>query len=133
MMMDIDHFKKVNDTYGHDCGDYVLKVISGILIDNIRDNDLAARLGGEEFCLLLDGVNSDEARNMAERIRKLVEEYVFSYDGTEFKVTVSSGICVKLKSSLDKMVKKADFLLYESKIKGRNRVTIEGYEEISIN
>lgn len=126
VMLDIDYFKNINDTYGHAYGDYVLKEISKILLNSIRENDIVARMGGEEFCILLESVDETTARIIAERIRQKIELFPFNYNEKETKITISIGVCIKLKPTFEKMLKKADFLLYDSKVNGRNKVTLEG-------
>lgn len=123
IIADIDFFKKVNDNYGHNCGDMVLKQMGEILCSSIRYNDSAARWGGEEFLLLLPNTDSDGALLMAERIRKRIEEMKFHYEGIEFNITVTFGIAqFDGELSIDELIKAADNALYEGKNKGRNCV-----------
>jgi diguanylate cyclase (GGDEF)-like protein len=124
IMFDIDFFKKVNDTYGHLCGDLILKGISGKIASLIRKTDFLARYGGEEFCCLLPETGLAAAALLAERFRKIIAEMKHEYQGTEITVTISLGVAemVPELSSPDALLKKADESLYEAKRTGRNRV-----------
>lgn len=122
VMMDLDYFKKINDTYGHNIGDYVLKTFASIVIKTIREADIFARWGGEEFVLLLKNIGCDEAFGVAEKIRHEVEHYDFNEAG---KVTCSIGICeVMEEEDLEAAVERADGALYEAKKGGRNQTKI---------
>ncbi len=127
LLIDIDYFKKINDTYGHPVGDTVLKKISGIIRKTIRSVDIPARYGGEEFALILPGTDSSGAMNMAERLRKAIMDVSFSADNVVFKVTVSIGISTNPKGVKEKiknkeeLIERADKALYEAKNKGRNK------------
>lgn len=126
LMMDIDFFKQINDTYGHAAGDTVLEEIAGIIKSCTRKSDTAARYGGEEFVLMLSNTPYKTAMNVAERIRKQVESKVVVYDNNELKVTISIGISsynFDLESAKS-LVDRADKALYESKQNGRNRITL---------
>ena len=120
--LDIDYFKKVNDSYGHLAGDYALQVIAGICIYQVRDTDSVARIGGEEIAILLPGTNVNGALQIAERIRKAVDEFSFSYEQYSFRLTVSMGICELTDEtwSVTEIMKAADDALYEAKKTGRN-------------
>ena len=120
-MMDIDFFKKVNDSYGHDAGDFVLKGISKTLMKNVRESDVVARFGGEEFCLLITNSKPDAALKMVEKIRQIIEKEIFVFNKTEISVTISCGLAAKLGSSLGRMIKDSDSALYQAKDGGRNR------------
>lgn len=129
IMFDIDFFKKFNDTYGHACGDYVLKKIAEIISDSIREGDLASRYGGEEFTVLLCNAGKDEAMLVAERIRKRIEQTTVFYEGHNMQITISGGISVfnvetNPVRSAKILVDQADKALYVSKRTGRNRVTV---------
>jgi two-component system, cell cycle response regulator len=131
LMMDIDHFKILNDTYGHAFGDIVLKKVASILIKSLRLEDLAARYGGEEFVIILKKLSVDGAELVAERIRKRIEslEFMYTEKGKNeiVKTTISIGIA-RYNSSLDfipeDLIKRADSALYKAKESGRNRVEI---------
>jgi diguanylate cyclase (GGDEF)-like protein len=125
VMCDIDHFKKVNDTYGHAAGDEVLKQFAEILKLEAREIDRVGRYGGEEFLLLLPGTVLDSAVTFAERLRQHVEENTFSFEGGTLKRTVSLGVASwphpRIKGR-EEMLKAADDALYVAKEMGRNRV-----------
>jgi len=124
LMLDIDFFKKVNDTYGHDVGDNVLKMVADILRSNLRAHDVAARFGGEEFILLLPETSLHEAMFVAERIRLAIEHFNFAPLGCQHGITISIGIGEFPTSGNDTeaLVKSADAALYKAKTGGRNRV-----------
>ena len=124
LMFDIDHFKRVNDTYGHDAGDEVIKTVVDILQKQKRASDIAGRLGGEEFALVLPEATLDSAVGAGERLRKLVAEHVIAAGGTRIPVTISVGasICHAATSGVEELIKQADLALYEAKRGGRNRV-----------
>jgi diguanylate cyclase (GGDEF)-like protein len=131
IMVDIDHFKKVNDTFGHDGGDKVLREIASLLKNSVRQYDTVARYGGEEFALLLPGAPLDPTNMVAERIRRLVENTPFKIGQTQIRVTISLGISnfpIHRMKSKEELVKMADLALYEAKKGGRNRVRIFGRE-----
>ncbi len=124
-LTDIDFFKKVNDTYGHDVGDIVLKRMGRILNDSFRASDLVARFGGEEFCFLVPNVDSDTALNIFETLRQRVEnEVIVLPDNTPLQITTSIGVCISFEANLEMALNKADKLLYEAKKNGRNRVIL---------
>ncbi|MDY3196099.1 MAG: GGDEF domain-containing protein [Paracholeplasma sp.] len=128
LMMDIDHFKTINDTYGHIGGDYVLKEIASILLNHIKPEDALARYGGEEFVHVFKTEQEESVLNRAEEIRQTIESQVFSFENRTFKITLSIG-AVYRKASKDAcangVLAQADKLLYESKDQGRNRVTFK--------
>ena len=119
---DIDHFKTVNDNYGHLFGDYVLKTIVNLTKDNIRGVDYLARWGGEEFMIILPETGMERAEALAQRIKEEIENYKFK---KTVKVTVSFGVAqFKKDDSENTLIKRADDALYKAKNKGRNRVEI---------
>jgi diguanylate cyclase (GGDEF)-like protein/PAS domain S-box-containing protein len=125
LMLDLDLFKEINDRYGHLGGDRVLKTFSQNVGLELRDSDLFGRLGGEEFCILLQKSNQDEALNVAERIRDRVEKIIFSdVSGASFSVTVSIGVTTNIEGDdrLSRLLERSDKALYEAKHTGRNRV-----------
>ena len=123
IMMDLDHFKKTNDTYGHLAGDMVLSEIGKILQEHVRRNDLACRYGGEEFAVILPNISRDNIYAAYERFRKIVSEQPFKYESKQFHITVSIGIAFSkdVKTSNDLLVC-ADQALYQAKDRGRNTI-----------
>lgn len=124
LMLDIDHFKKCNDRYGHLAGDYVLRQIARILKTNLREIDLVGRYGGEEMAVLLLNTHEEEARLVAERIREAIGKYPFKFSGEEFKITISIGGAIYPgdgDSALE-LIANADKALYLAKERGRNCV-----------
>ncbi|MBN1412146.1 MAG: diguanylate cyclase [Spirochaetales bacterium] len=124
MMMDIDLFKVVNDTYGHDKGDSVLKAVSLACAKTLRECDIIGRFGGDEFAVILPGVNLADAAGIAERIRELIELIEFNFDGKRIGVTISVGVTQMADdgASLKELLDRADKALYRAKRLGRNRV-----------
>jgi diguanylate cyclase (GGDEF)-like protein len=125
LMFDIDHFKSVNDTYGHLAGDFVLSELATGIKKTLRETDLLARYGGEEFTIIATPINHPEALKLAERIRSFIECHVFNHDNHRIKVTVSIGVSTwepSMKDDFEKMILQADSSLYCAKKAGRNRV-----------
>ena len=123
IMFDIDHFKSINDTYGHDVGDAVLREISTLVRDSIRENDTLARWGGEEFMVLSAKSNMKRATRVAERLRKAVAD--FSFTGVPRQITSSFGVAMHTDDEAsDDLVKRTDEALYEAKETGRNKVVV---------
>ncbi len=123
VILDIDDFKKVNDQYGHQKGDDILKKLGTVLNNSRRDLDICARYGGEEFAIVLPHTNSNEAGIIAERLRKKVEDH-FQND---IKITISMGVsnCPDSSMVLDELITKADNALYKSKRTGKNKTTLK--------
>jgi diguanylate cyclase (GGDEF)-like protein len=125
VMVDLDRFKSVNDSHGHQAGDAVLRQLARILKQEVREIDHAGRYGGEEFILLLTGTVLDAAVTFAERVRKAIEAHTFTFDGTSICRTASFGVAAwphpKVKTC-DELVRAADEALYVAKETGRNRV-----------
>jgi diguanylate cyclase (GGDEF)-like protein len=123
LIIDIDHFKEINDTYGHPVGDSVLKDVSDIIKKTIRNIDVPARYGGEEFAVILIGTDARGALKMAERLRKAVMKKVFSADREDFQFTVSIGLSTHRDNtrSKEELIEEADKALYHAKKTGRNR------------
>jgi diguanylate cyclase (GGDEF)-like protein/PAS domain S-box-containing protein len=122
IMLDIDHFKQINDTHGHDVGDLALKELVQVLRNHIRKKDLLARWGGEEFMLLTSGISLADLETMAEHLRASVEKHTFPMVG---RVTASFGVTLLAhQDSIESLLKRVDSALYQSKLKGRNRVTL---------
>ncbi|MBX9936157.1 MAG: diguanylate cyclase [Burkholderiaceae bacterium] len=127
LMLDIDNFKSINDRYGHDVGDKVIAYIGDLCRNELRDIDIAGRLGGEEFAILLPGTSSGGGREVAERLRRDIENHEMELsEGTVLKFTVSIGCVSSTDLSLDieQLLKRADQCLYEAKRSGRNRVVL---------
>ncbi len=126
MIVDIDHFKQVNDSYGHRTGDGVLRILSEVMKKEIREIDVLARYGGEEFALILPHTSYQRALEVAERIRQKVEASRFTYKGKPFSVTISIGVgTLQENDTLDSYVERVDQALYRAKNSGRNRVVGE--------
>jgi diguanylate cyclase (GGDEF)-like protein len=127
VLFDIDHFKKVNDTYGHQAGDYVLSELSMLMTNSLRAEDVFARYGGEEFGVICRGSDLAQGQIVAERLRRAVEGQTFSYDGKVIPVTISLGVAglpdPTIKDTTE-LIGAADAALYRSKHGGRNRVTV---------
>ncbi|MDX2024002.1 MAG: GGDEF domain-containing protein [Deltaproteobacteria bacterium] len=124
VMFDIDHFKQINDTYGHLAGDQVLKSLASTIKAKIRREDLFARYGGEEFAIVLPEIDGYNAQQFAEKIRRIVEITDFFFEGTKIPVTISMGVAVLDAETSDAgaLIKKSDERLYEAKKAGRNCV-----------
>jgi len=127
ILIDIDNFKSINDTYGHIAGDLVLQQFAGILQSNTRKNDVIARWGGEEFAVILPQTNAKEAFKIADRIRRIVENHLFSYETIICKITVSAGITSTKEAAdigIEQFIKIADGALYKAKEKKNFIVTV---------
>ena len=125
MMIDLDKFKSINDRFGHDAGDGVLREFSRRLQENIRGVDLVARFGGEEFFVAMPDIDHAAAAQAAERIRRAVENMPFPVPGGAIDVTVSVGVAIAGSADTDAeaIIKRADCALYAAKDTGRNRVS----------
>lgn len=125
LFMDIDHFKNVNDTYGHDAGDAVLKFVANTFVANARPFDLYGRWGGEEFIGVIRNIGGEDLERLGNRQRLLVEHAYVVHGGEKLRVTVSIGATLAEEGdTIDGLIKRADTLLYESKEGGRNRLTM---------
>ena len=124
VMIDVDHFKSINDQYGHAAGDHVLTNVGRILGDGLRDSDVLARIGGEEFVLLLPDTPMINAEYVAERMRLGLEATAIKYQDQELNITASFGVAAisPKDETLEQMLARADQAMYEAKNKGRNRV-----------
>ena len=122
--LDIDHFKNVNDTYGHDVGDIAIKEIVTILDKSMRTSDLVARFGGEEFCILLENISLEDTESLFEKIRLNFEENEIKLKDISLKYTVSLGVAYGKSDDINEMLKVSDNALYEAKDTGRNKVVI---------
>ena len=126
VMLDIDFFKKVNDTYGHDFGDRVLIAVAKTCKKELRSTDLLARFGGEEFCFLFPETDLQGASFIADRIRIKISELEFNAEKNRFSVTASFGVAGLIDSdkNIEEMLKRSDVCLYKAKESGRNRVIV---------
>lgn len=126
MMIDIDFFKKVNDTYGHASGDAVLRTVASIIKEHLRESDIPSRYGGEEFAVLLPYTHIEEAKIVGERLRKAVETTPIPIDKKNINVTISMGLAeFNVNETGEELFKRADSALYEAKEGGRNRVCVD--------
>ncbi|MBK8012467.1 MAG: diguanylate cyclase [Deltaproteobacteria bacterium] len=127
VMLDLDHFKAINDTFGHGAGDQVLRHVGGVLNENVRDADVPTRYGGEEFLILLVGRSARHALRVAERIRVQVEGMRFDSLSKSLRVSISAGVALREeRESLPSLLTRADSALYRAKRTGRNRVCVDG-------
>jgi len=132
LVIDADHFKVINDHYGHDCGDEVLQLMAITIKDNLRDGDLVGRLGGEEFGVFLKGANGQTAGIVAERIRHAIETTPFLPDGSNYPLSVSVGVAVHDRPmTFSELFRMADKRLYGAKQSGRNRVIVADAEPLT--
>ncbi|MFC1809075.1 diguanylate cyclase [Candidatus Omnitrophota bacterium] len=126
LMLDIDHFKSLNDMHGHEFGDIVLKQVAQVLRESLRAYDTVARYGGEEFVVILPSTARHDAECVAEKIRHTIEKVDFEFDSKPITVTISIGVfCAEgeeLKQSIDEFIRKADEALYKAKGMGRNKI-----------
>jgi diguanylate cyclase (GGDEF)-like protein len=127
LLLDLDHFKRINDRFGHDAGDQVLKEVARRITGSLREVDLAARYGGEEFVVLLPHTSKGDARIVAERLLKNVRKQEFNFNGELLTVTTSIGCAGNsdvASNNPEDLVKAADIALYEAKNGGRNRIVM---------
>ena len=123
MFFDVDHFKRVNDTHSHSVGDKVLKMVANTLKNNLRSSDLIGRWGGEEFVGLFPGEDKAVFKEVANRIRMLIENSFLTVEDEKISVTVSIGVTIAKKGdTIDDLIKRADKMMYKCKTAGRNRV-----------
>jgi diguanylate cyclase (GGDEF)-like protein len=123
-MIDIDKFKNINDTYGHDAGDVAIKELVRLVIDSIKGADLVARFGGEEFCVLLKNIDKSSAVELFVRLRLKIANNRISINSNEIKYTVSIGVAFDSEDGIEEMINQADMALYAAKNSGRNRVEL---------
>jgi diguanylate cyclase (GGDEF)-like protein len=121
IILDIDHFKLINDTFGHQGGDIVLQNFAEILNESIRKSDILGRIGGEEFAIFLPETNQEEAFKIAERIRVKVENTKINLNNKKVSITTSLGVYTSNVLELDELIKFADENLYKAKNSGRNK------------
>jgi len=127
VMFDIDHFKRVNDTYGHQCGDRVIQRVADVVREHTRDADIAGRYGGEEFAVLLPDTDKHGGAMFAERLRAAVEALDVMHEGESIRCTISLGVADMIAPMDDykTLIERADQALYASKKNGRNRVSVD--------
>lgn len=133
MMIDVDHFKQVNDSHGHQTGDVVLQKISELISTYLRPQDLAGRFGGEEIIVAVEA-NAVEAMDIAERIRKAVESHIMKSTEQEFRITLSMGVASTQEHGFeaDVLIASADAALYEAKRSGRNCIVVRRPERSQV-
>ena len=125
IMVDIDHFKRVNDEHGHQCGDHVIKEFSATIQKQLRDSDFLARYGGEEFCCILPETDSAGALFLAERLRQAIEDSTYIFESLELKITSSLGVTTyRDQKDTVELIGQADKALYRAKENGRNVVVV---------
>jgi diguanylate cyclase (GGDEF)-like protein len=126
LFLDIDFFKKVNDLYGHNVGDRILRIVATTIINGTRSSDIVSRWGGEEFMILLPHADAKQLKDVAEKIRILVEKSSISVEGKNVEVTIPiGGTLVHKNDTIETLMKRVDELMYKSKSEGRNRLSIE--------
>lgn len=129
-IFDLDHFKRVNDTFGHSAGDIVLKTVAQETQKNLRNIDHIARYGGEEFILILTNSEKPEAMECAERVRRVVRQLVFENMPDDFRITISVGVTeYQASEDIQDAINRADTALYRAKLNGRDKVE---YEPVSV-
>ena len=122
LLLDIDHFKNINDEYGHVKGDEILKKLSEMFLKECRNIDIFGRYGGEEFVLIMPETSLDNAAQTADRLRQLFNSIIFKENGSSFKASFSGGVCQWQDETVEGLLKKADSLLYQAKDSGRNNI-----------
>ena len=130
VMFDIDHFKSVNDTYGHQCGDFILRQVANAALQTFRKTDTVFRYGGEEFAVILTETDINQSIIPLERFRKTVQTLGLNYQGQEVNITVSIGAC-QLTSEMatkEEFLQKTDEALYEAKNSGRNKTVLSNFQ-----
>lgn len=127
VIFDIDYFKKVNDNYGHQCGDFVLKNIATVALQTFRQTDMVFRIGGEEFCVILTETDLEQAQIPLERFRKTIETLDLVYNNEKIDITVSIGACYfnDFDITEEMLLKNTDNALYEAKNTGRNKTVLK--------
>ncbi|NJP06100.1 MAG: GGDEF domain-containing protein [Chloroflexaceae bacterium] len=127
IMLDIDHFKYFNDTYGHDAGDAMLRIVGNALRQHTRSSDITCRYGGEEFTVVLPGASIEISQQRAEQLRRAISTLSIEHNGQVLgPITISLGVSAfpQHSSNADDLVKAADIALYQAKVQGRNRVMV---------
>ena len=130
LLMDLDHFKDINDIYGHQAGDHALEVTAQTVIAQIRRSDIAFRYGGEEFMVIMPEITVEDAFQRAERLCKVIDNLIIKYEANTIRITVSIGIAVYPfhGKNGDEILSKADTALYQAKNSGRNKVVLYNSE-----
>jgi len=123
-MVDVDFFKKINETYGHECGDLVLQSVAQTLADSCRQTDVVARFGAEEFAILAVDMQEESVEMLFNALREKLADTVVMYGNKSIHVTVSIGVCHGVRDSLEEMLKLSDEMLSKAKANGRNRVEV---------
>ena len=124
-LLDIDHFKKINDTYGHDAGDKALVHLTNVIKEILRPVDIVARFGGEEFLIILPDTSADDGMSIMTRLQRDLTKRFFLHDNTKLLITFSAGVAQRIGSETsDAMIARADHALYRAKQAGRNRVLL---------
>ncbi len=127
LFIDIDHFKSINDTYGHQEGDRVLQTVGSSLLRQLRNTDVCGRWGGEEFVIILYDVNQNSLSQIAKKLHAMISSSVIIINRKKVRVTISIGAAlVREADTMDSIIERADQLMYQSKQNGRNRITMEG-------
>jgi diguanylate cyclase (GGDEF)-like protein len=135
LLMDIDYFKNLNDTYGHLCGDYVIKTVAKLLKSNVRATDVVARYGGDEMAVMLIETNTKSALEVAEKLKQEIGSHVFQWQTKQLGVNLSIGLATAPAPRIQEvthLVEAADRALYQAKKSGRNAVVVFGQEERSM-
>ncbi|MCX7795761.1 MAG: sensor domain-containing diguanylate cyclase [bacterium] len=132
LFVDIDDFKLINDTYGHKMGDKVLKMVAETLKSNLKINDIVARYGGDEFVVISEITDRDEFKSLANRISIVINSSFIEENGKIIRVSVSIGGAISKGKDLEMVLEKADNLMYVSKAKGKNRVTLEDLNQVPL-
>ncbi len=123
-MADLDHFKALNDTYGHHCGDYILKEVARLIEARLDGKGIVARWGGEEFCMVLTGYDWSDGESFLESLRQAIEDHQFKYEEQQLQVTITLGMVQKLPGEeLESAIHRADLMMYDGKRRGRNLVS----------
>jgi len=134
--LDIDYFKNLNDSYGHRCGDYVIKMVGELLKSNVRATDVVARYGGDELAVMLIETSAKSSHEVAEKLKLEIGSHIFQWQTTELSVSVSIGLATAPAPGIQEvshLVEAADRALYQAKRAGRNAVVVFGQDETVIN
>ena len=125
IFLDIDHFKAINDQYGHECGDIALTTVAKRIKESLRSSDIVFRFGGEEFVILLSNTDLAGAELLAERIRSTIELHTLAYDMATIKITASLGVgALRKDDTVETFIKRADDAMYKAKKNGKNQIIL---------